>query len=177
MGQFQATSGLHGSWTLFRKQYTATSAGGLRGRFSGRGRPQPASSTVLDWDSAQPLKPIAVVANPEQLAELAGGSRDLPGYRWLATGHPPLRMGQPSRALAPQISPSVQPTDPERHAEPASHAVASAAALSRSRMARRPGSTPCLTSNGDTSPRPLARPKRTMMREHDLGCAALRRGS
>lgn len=64
LGEFRALSGLSGAWIRPGRQYIAVSAGGLQPRaLVDYARPQPSTATGLDWDSAEPLQPIAVVTN------------------------------------------------------------------------------------------------------------------
>ena len=68
LGEFQALDGLRGAWARFIKQYYAVSVGGLQPRASvDEARPEPTTSTGLDWDSMQPLQPVAVVTNTTSL--------------------------------------------------------------------------------------------------------------
>jgi hypothetical protein len=64
LGEFRALTGLSGAWFRPGRQYVAVSVGGLLPRaIVDQARPQPISVTGLDWDSAQPIQPVAVVTN------------------------------------------------------------------------------------------------------------------
>ena len=64
LGEFQALTGLSGAWNRPLRQYTTVSAGGLLPRaIVDQAQPQLASSTVLNWDSAQPIEPSATVTD------------------------------------------------------------------------------------------------------------------
>jgi hypothetical protein len=68
LGAFLALDSLHGSWVRFAQQYNAVSAGGLQADASiDEARPHLASDTSLDWNSAQPLEPNAVVTDTTAL--------------------------------------------------------------------------------------------------------------
>jgi hypothetical protein len=64
LGAFLALDGLHGAWVRLLQQYDTVSVGGLGANASvDEAQPQLASDTDLDWDSAQPLQPNAVVTD------------------------------------------------------------------------------------------------------------------
>jgi hypothetical protein len=64
LGVFRAVTGLSGEWFRPGRQYVAVSVGSLLPRaIVDRARPQPTSGTGLDWDSTQPIQPVAVVTN------------------------------------------------------------------------------------------------------------------
>ena len=63
-GAFLAVDGLHGAWVRPTRQYNTVSVGALGANASvDEAQPQLASDTSLDWNSAQPLHPNAVVAD------------------------------------------------------------------------------------------------------------------
>lgn len=68
LGEFLALDGLHGAWGRPLQQYNSVSVGGLQANASvDEAQPQLASDTNLDWDSAQPLQPNAVVTDTLQM--------------------------------------------------------------------------------------------------------------
>jgi hypothetical protein len=68
LGEFRALTGLSGAWNRPLRQYTAVSVGSLLPRaIVDQAQPQLTSSTVLNWDSAQPLQPSATVTDTTAL--------------------------------------------------------------------------------------------------------------
>lgn len=64
LGEFLALDGLHGAWMRLTQQYFAVNVGDLQARaLVDESRPSLSNSTSLDWESTQPLQPIAVVTN------------------------------------------------------------------------------------------------------------------
>jgi hypothetical protein len=69
LGRFLALDGLPGAWMRLTQQYFAVSVGGLQARaLVEESRPSLSSSTGLDWESTQPLQPIAVVTNTTSMS-------------------------------------------------------------------------------------------------------------
>lgn len=68
--QFQAPSGLNGSWARVAPEYFSVSAGVLRPSESvDEALPQTSSDTVLGWKSTQPIQPTAVVTDTAAMNE------------------------------------------------------------------------------------------------------------
>ena len=64
LGSFLALDGLHGAWVRPLDQYNTVSVGGLKANASvDEAQPTLSSDTDLNWDSAQPLQPNAIVTN------------------------------------------------------------------------------------------------------------------
>ena len=130
-GPFPARTGLSGTWWRPGRQYVDVSVGGLLpGAIVDEARPQPTSVTGLDWDSAQPIQPVAVVTNATSMNTwqnwlvaagiflgIGGGLLASLLYEW----------ARPNRARAPMEEPTLQPppSQPPR-AQPAGQRVTSA---------------------------------------------------
>ena len=132
-GEFLALDGLHGAWTLFTQQYFAVNVGGLQARASvDEAQPSLSSTTDLDWSSAQPMQPIAVVTNTTSMSAWQD---------WLVAAGIFLGIGgsllasllydwaRPKQSHAHPPNHAAQPTSQERPADSTYHPAATAVAL------------------------------------------------
>jgi hypothetical protein len=111
---FRALTGLSGAWARPLRQHVDVSVGGglVPSALVDEARPQPTSDTGLDWHSAQPIQPFAVVTNATSMNTwqnglvaagiflgIGGGLLASLLYDW----------ARPSRACAPTEEPAPQP--------------------------------------------------------------------
>ncbi|HYZ52188.1 MAG TPA: hypothetical protein VE733_01560 [Streptosporangiaceae bacterium] len=126
LGEFRVLTGLPGAWIRPARQYITVSAGSLQPRaIVDQARPEPTSTTGLDWDSAQPLQPVAVVTNTTAMNNwqnwlvAAGIFLGIGGallasllYEWARPSHPqdpPTRPGPPPASQSPRAKPAGHP--------------------------------------------------------------------